>query len=76
MNAFETIKTNRGFTDRQMAELFGVSVEFIRKLRSGHRRPSPDMAARISAATGGEVTIEELLYPDGVPPESRMAENS
>ena len=33
---------------------------------------SRELAANISAATSGEVSIEELLYPDGLPPGARM----
>lgn len=34
---------------------------------------SAENAARISAATGGEVTVEELLFPEGLPEGARMA---
>jgi len=30
----------------------------------GRRRPSPDLALRISEATGGAVTVMELLFPE------------
>lgn len=39
-------------------------------------RPSPDLADRISTATDGLVSIEELLYPDGVSPGARIARDT
>lgn len=53
----QTVVANRAELSKPMLSL----------VLSGHRRPSAAVAARISAATSGEVSIEELLYPDGVP---------
>lgn len=44
-------------------------TRFVRK----ERGLSPKMAARISEATGGLVSIEELLYPCGVPGQARLS---
>jgi len=57
---------------RRFAAQIGTSYGYLRLLLSCVRRPSPDLAARISAATNGEVTIEELLFPGGIPVASRM----
>jgi len=37
---------------------------------------SPETAAKISSATTGEVTISELLYPDGIMPGAKFAVNN
>ena len=52
---------------KSFAEEHGLSYPYLRQLISGFRKPSPDLAARISAATNGEVSIMELLFPNGIP---------
>ena len=59
-------------SDSEIARLVNVDTSLIRKIRNRQRRPSPNLAARISAATDGEVTIMELLFPDGLPSEVRL----
>ena len=54
--------------DRRMfAEKVGISYGYLRLLVSYHKMPSRKLAAKISQATGGSVSIKELLYPDGIP---------
>jgi len=52
---------------------YGFGVKFAKKLGihpvylssiSGSCRPSPKLALRIEQATGGAVTLRELLFPD------------
>lgn len=54
---------------------YGFGVKFAKKLgihpvylstisSNGDCRPSPELALRIEQATGGEVTLRELLFPD------------
>lgn len=60
--------------DYLTTENIGVS-EFAKKARMKQpyislislkkRVPSPDMALRIQEATGGAVTVMELLFPEG-----------
>jgi hypothetical protein len=57
----------------EFADLIGTSYGYLRLLVCNVRRPSPELAARISAATNGEVTIEELLFPYGIPEESKFS---
>ena len=45
----------------------GFDYAHIHRIIHKKRRPSPDLAARISAATNGEVSIMELLFPNGIP---------
>jgi DNA-binding transcriptional regulator YdaS (Cro superfamily) len=50
-----------------------INFSIISRYLNGRRGLSPESAARISAATGGEVTVEELLFPNGLPEGARMA---
>jgi len=43
------------FTDQALAEHLGVDRSFVHKLRSGARRPSIRIAAKIETWTGGKV---------------------
>lgn len=61
-----------GITQRAFARQIGTSDAFVCQLLRGVRRPSPDVALRISAASGGEVTVAELLFPSGVPSGARL----
>jgi transcriptional regulator with XRE-family HTH domain len=44
----------------------GISKAHISQICRLGRRPSPDVAVRISQATNGAVTVLDLLYPDGI----------
>jgi len=52
---------------KPLAEAAGVSPTYIYRLVRGTARPTIDVAGKISAATGGEVTIADLLgeLPEG-----------
>lgn len=54
-------------TRASLARKCDVTPEYVTQLTKGIRRPSPELAARISAATGGQVTVKDLLYPNGFP---------
>ena len=49
--------------NRESAVLFGVSEATIKAYRYGWRTPRPEVANRIVAATGGEVTLAEIFAP-------------
>jgi DNA-binding transcriptional regulator YdaS (Cro superfamily) len=51
----------------RLADDVGVTPQYIDYVARRKRRPNPDLAAAISAATGGEVTVEEILFPAGLP---------
>ena len=36
---------------------------YLKHIRAGRARPSPDLALRISEATGGKVKVLDLLFP-------------
>ena len=51
-------------TDTQLSRLVGIHQSMICHYHAGRRRPSPEVALRIEEATGGEVTLREILFPD------------
>jgi len=57
-------KTRRKQSD--IAAAARCSQAHISQICKFGRRPSPDVAARISRATNGAVTVLDLLYPDGI----------
>ncbi len=46
------------------AILVGTTKNYINLLACGARRPSPDLALKIEQMTNGEVTRDELLFPE------------
>lgn len=55
-------RSKKGWTQSRLAEEIGAANNsLISKLESGNQLPSLEMARRIEAATGGEVTAAELL---------------
>lgn len=50
----------------------GISLTHLSDIFRKRRRPSPEVAAQISSATNGMVTIQELLFPDGIPKGARF----
>lgn len=56
-----------GLKQREVAERLGISLSLVNALLTGARGVSKELAASISVATGGDITISELLYPDGLP---------
>ena len=55
---FQTTKMRQ----KQLAEETGCRQATISQIKTGKRRPSPDLALRIQQATGGQVTVMELLF--------------
>ncbi len=49
---------------RDLAEKAKVTEAYISAIRHGHRRPSPDVAKRISDACG--IPVLDLLFPEQV----------
>lgn len=50
------------------AERMGIGTDYIHQICAGSRRPTNELAVRISAVTGGQVSIEELCpLNDGEP---------
>ena len=64
MTLKDWLKAQPDRKQKDMAGRLSVSQEYLSYLANRHRRPSPDLALRIQEATGGEVTVLELLYPE------------
>jgi transcriptional regulator with XRE-family HTH domain len=52
----------KGWNDQQLATEVKTNRSTITKIRNGSRRPSPDLALKISKALDGLVSPYELLY--------------
>lgn len=72
MKLLDWLKQEHG-RRRKVSQATGLHPTFIDYIARGKRIGSRDVLARISAATGGEVTVAELLYPDGLPAGAVMA---
>ncbi|MBP7231352.1 MAG: helix-turn-helix domain-containing protein [Syntrophaceae bacterium] len=51
---------------KKLAVKCKCSPEHMSYVLNKQRRPSPDLALRISEATGGEVSVMELLFPSSL----------
>lgn len=63
MNALETYLTNKKMNDSEFSRVSGIKQPTIWRIKNGHCKPSPGIALRIEEATGGAVTLRELLFP-------------
>ena len=54
----------KGDNRKAFAKKIQTTKAYVDQLCSGQRRPSPDLAACIEKATGGQVNRMELLYPE------------
>lgn len=48
-------------SERELADRIGVSVQYIYMLKKQERRPSPDIALKLSEETG--ISLDDLLFP-------------
>lgn len=48
----------------QFAKIIHTTKNYVDQLCAEIRRPSPELALKIEKATGKEVTVLELLYPN------------
>lgn len=64
----------KGKSREEFAKQIGTTENYINLLVTDQRRPSPALAWKIQEATGGHVTIMDLLYPD-MPVVSPNAQN-
>ena len=55
-----------GTTNKQLADMAKVHYTYISHINTCKRLPSPKVAKLISEATGGEVGIMDLLYPEDI----------
>lgn len=59
MKLSEWLKQNR-YKGKEFAHMAGISEPFVTFLKKGQRYPSPEVLARITAATNGEVTAADF----------------
>lgn len=57
----------------QLATALGVSESHLRNIGRGHRRPIYELAKRLSALTGGEISVEDLMEQKMVPTDAALA---
>ena len=57
----KTWRTQREFTQAQVAELIGTNVPNVSRIETGNQWPGPELMARIEEATNGEVTASAIL---------------
>lgn len=58
----------------QLSMKCGIYPSSITRMLKGERTGvTTETAAKISAATKGKISIEEILYPSGIPKGARMA---
>jgi transcriptional regulator with XRE-family HTH domain len=62
-----------GKTEREFAEMLGISQPFVNELKKGGKRPSPALAFKIEALTG--IPFRNL-YADSSSKERRPARES
>ena len=49
----------------QLARLFEMKLAYVKQLGCGAvKRVSPDLALKIEERSGGEITAEEMVFPD------------
>lgn len=48
----------------KMARVLGIHNVYFNAIVNNRRTPSKNLALRIQEATGGEVTVMELLFPE------------
>jgi len=58
----EFLEKNK-ISQRKFSETLNVHYMTLYQILAGKRRPSPELAALIEKATGGEVRRMDLLYP-------------
>ena len=53
-----------GITQAELARRMGVVDMTVSGVMTGRRRFSPENARKVVEVTNGEVTLEEILFPD------------
>lgn len=61
----KNIRKEKNISQAEMAKLLNVTQQAVAKYEAGlTMRPSPALALRIEQATGGQVSRDELLFPE------------
>jgi transcriptional regulator with XRE-family HTH domain len=61
MDAKKFLETEGRDRAKEVAEAAGTNIEYFSQIAHGHRKPSPKLAKRLADASGGEMTIPELM---------------
>ncbi len=64
MNALEFFKEYGTAEGRRVAILAGTSYAYLWQVAHGYRRPSPEMAVKLEAASDGRMDRVSLVWPD------------
>lgn len=72
MASLKEIRTSRGVSQEELAELVGVSRQTVSKWESGDARPSADNLMRLSQVF--QLPVEAFLRDDWKPPEQQAVE--
>lgn len=64
MNAIKDFCKNKQIKIKDFAGILKIPPTYLSQIIIGYRRPSPELAAKIEQATGGQVSRLELLYPE------------
>jgi len=59
-----TYLKHKNMSANQLAIKSGVPQPTVSRILNGKSRPSPETAQKIEQATGGAVTLRELLFPE------------
>jgi putative transcriptional regulator len=54
------IREEKGYTQQQVAEFLGISVNYLRKIEGGKRNPSLKLAVRIAKLL--DCTLNDLFF--------------
>ena len=52
-----------GLTQRELADMVGITSSYLSLVECGHRKPTIATAARLAQALGAEIPV---LFPDGL----------
>lgn len=54
---FRTLRKAKGYTQKDISEMTGISLYAISSIESGRRNPSLLMCEKLAQAVGGEISI-------------------
>ena len=64
MHTIKKFCNDNDITLKDFSVRVGTSAPYLSQIVKGYRKPSADVALAIEQATGGAVTLRELLFPD------------
>lgn len=61
------IRTRHKISSEKLAQAVGVKHPTISRIENGKKRPSPELAIRLAKYFDGEVTRDQLVFPEYYP---------